>query len=387
MRPGRTPSVLAGLRAPEESRATALHAGAWWLWALALATAASRTTNPLLLALLVAVTGYVVAARRTDAPWARAYGTFLKLALLVVLIRLVFSVILGSPIPGHHTLFTLPEVPLPGWAEGVRLGGRVSAEGLMFALRDGMRLATLLICVGAANALANPARLLKSLPGALYEAGVAVVVAMTFAPHLLADVQRLRAARRLRGRGDKGVRAVLQVALPVLEGALERSVALAAAMDTRGYGRSAAVARSVRLTTHGLMIGGLLGVCAGSYGLLASQGAVFGTPLLLLGLAAALTGLRLGGRRAVRTRYRPDRFGVRAWLVAGSGAAVAVAMLYGAAADPGAFNPPAVPLSVPQLPLWPSAAILIGLLPAAVAPLPGGRTGQGERPLSKEGSR
>ena len=27
-----------------------LHPGAWWLWALGLATAASRTTNPLLLA-------------------------------------------------------------------------------------------------------------------------------------------------------------------------------------------------------------------------------------------------------------------------------------------------------------------------------------------------
>ena len=27
----------------------ALHPGAWWLWALGLATAASRTTNPLLL--------------------------------------------------------------------------------------------------------------------------------------------------------------------------------------------------------------------------------------------------------------------------------------------------------------------------------------------------
>ncbi|MCK1796121.1 energy-coupling factor transporter transmembrane protein EcfT [Streptomyces sp. XM4193] len=358
------------MRAPEDSRAAALHAGAWWLWALGLATAASRTTNPLLLALLVAVSGYVVAARRTDAPWARAYGTFVKLALLVLAIRLVFAVLLGSPIPGTHTLFVLPEVPLPDWAQGVRLGGRVTAEGLLFAFQDGMRLATLLICVGAANALANPARLLKSLPGALYEVGVAVVVAMTFAPHLVADVQRLRAARRLRGRSDRGVRAILQVALPVLEGALERSVALAAAMDARGYGRSARVPRSVRLFTNVLTLGGLLGVCAGTYGLLAAEGAVFGLPLLLLGLAAALAGLRLGGRRAVRTRYRPDRWGPRAWLVAASGGAVAAAMLWGAASDPQLLNPPAVPLAAPELPLWPAALTLLGLLPAVVAPRP-----------------
>lgn len=224
------------LRAPEASRANALHAGAWWLWALGLAVAASRTTNPLLLGLLVGVAGYVVAARRTDAPWARSYGAFVKLGLFVVFLRVVFSLLLGSPIPGTHELFTLPEVPLPDWAQGVRIGGRVTAEQLVFAVYDGLKLATLLICVGAANALANPARLLKSLPGALYEAGVAVVVAMTFAPNMVADVVRLRTARRLRGRPTGGVRAVLQIGLPVLEGALERSIAVAASMDARGTG-------------------------------------------------------------------------------------------------------------------------------------------------------
>ncbi|UGY95018.1 energy-coupling factor transporter transmembrane protein EcfT [Streptomyces gobiensis] len=363
-------SRAAALRTPQASRVTALHAGAWWLWALGLATAASRTTNPLLLALLVAVAGYVVAARRTDAPWARSYGAFLKLGLLVLAIRLVFAIVLGSPIPGTHILFTLPEVPLPDWAQGVRLGGRVTAEGLLFALYDGMKLATLLICVGAANALASPARLLKSLPGALYEAGVAVVVAMTFAPNLVADVRRLRTARRLRGRNDKGARALAQVALPVLEGALERSVALAAAMDARGYGRSAQVPRAIRHTTNALTLGGLLGVCAGTYGLLAAQGAGYGLPVLLLGLAAALGGLWLGGRRTVRTRYRPDRWGARAWLVSGSGIAVAAVMIWAAAQAPAALSPPTVPLAVPPLPLWPAAAALLGLAPAVLAPVP-----------------
>jgi energy-coupling factor transport system permease protein len=352
------------------SRANALHAGAWWLWALGLATAASRTTNPLLLGLLAGVAGYVVAARRTDAPWARSYGAFLKLGLLVIGVRLVFSIVLGSPIPGDRVMFTLPEVPLPDWAQGVRIGGRVTAEGVVFALYDGLKLAVLLACLGAANALANPARLLKSLPGALYEVGVAAVVAMTFAPNLVADVLRLRSARRLRGRPDKGVRAVLGVGLPVLEGALERSVALAAAMDARGYGRTAPVPPAVRRTTAALTLGGLLGVCAGTYGLLAAEGAGFGLPVLLVGLAAALGGLRLGGRRTVRTRYRPDAWGVRAWVVSGSGAAVAALMIWAAAVAPSALHPSVVPLTAPTLPLWPAAAALAGLLPAWVAPAP-----------------
>lgn len=383
---GRVARVRLPLRAPQATRSNALHAGAWWVWALGLGVAASRTSNPLVLGLLVGVAGYVVAARRTDAPWARSYGAFVKLGLAVILVRLVFSAFLGSPIPGSHLIVTLPELPLPGWAKGIRIGGRVTAEQLVFALYDGAKLATLLICVGAANALANPARLLKSLPGALYEAGVAVVVAMTFAPNMVADVLRLRTARRLRGRSTGGVKAVLQIGLPVLEGALERSVAVAASMDARGYGRTAAVPPAVRHTTTVLTIGGLLGVCAGTYGLLAAEGAAYGLPLLGIGVLAAVAGLRLGGRRSVRTRYRPDLWGVRAWLVAGSGAAVALLMIRASVYDPESLHPGVVPLVAPGLPLWPAAGILLGLLPAFVAPRPA-LTNTRPAPTNKEKTR
>ncbi|MFD3525359.1 energy-coupling factor transporter transmembrane protein EcfT [Streptomyces sp. NPDC058653] len=365
---------LGWLRVPVGGRGSSLHAGAWWVWAGGLGVGASRTGNPLLLGLLVGVAGYVVAARRTDAPWARSYGAFVKLGLFVILVRLVLAAFLGSPVPGSHLIVTLPELPLPGWAKGIRVGGPVTGEQLVFALYDGAKLATLLICVGAANALANPARLLKSLPGALYEAGVAVVVAMTFAPNMVADVLRLRTARRLRGRSTGGVKAVLQIGLPVLEGALERSVALAASMDARGYGRTAAVPPAVRHTTTVLTLGGLLGVCAGTYGLLAAEGATYGVPLLGIGVAAAFGGLWLGGRRSVRTRYRPDVWGVRAWLVAGSGAAVALLMIRAGAYDPEGLHPGVVPLVAPGLPLWPAAGILLGLLPAFVAPRPAALT-------------
>ncbi|WP_345669034.1 energy-coupling factor transporter transmembrane protein EcfT [Streptomyces similanensis] len=345
-----------------------MHAGAWWVWALALGIGATRTSNPLLLGLLLAVSAYVVVTCRANTPSARSYAAFVRLGLAVLGIRLFFAVVLGSPIPGSHVLLTLPEAPLPHWAQGIRLGGRVTAEALLFALYDGLKLATLLVCVGAANALAAPARLLKSLPGALYEMGVAVVVALTFAPHLVADGRRLRAARRLRGRPDRGLRGLVHVGLPVLEGALERSVALAAAMDARGYGRTAEVAPAVRRTTAALTLGGLLGVCAGTYGLLTAAGGTYGLPVLLAGLAAALAGLRLGGRRSPRTRYRPDAWNPRSCLVAGSGVAVAALLSLAAARDPDALHPGVVPLVAPALPLWPAAAVLLALAPAFAAP-------------------
>ncbi|MFZ8910888.1 MAG: energy-coupling factor transporter transmembrane component T, partial [Candidatus Nanopelagicales bacterium] len=225
-----------GSKPPRVRLPRLLHPGAWWLWAAGLAVAASRTTNPLLLLLIVAVAAYVVAARRSPSPWARSFSVFLKLGLIIIVIRVLFQAIVSAPI-GTTVVVTLPALTLPELFAGVRLGGAVTLESLVAALYDGMRLATIIICVGAANSLASPARLLKAVPSALYEFGLSVVVAVTFAPQLVADLDRIRTARRLRGRTVGGVRGTAAVALPVLEGALERSVMLAAAMDSRGYGR------------------------------------------------------------------------------------------------------------------------------------------------------
>ena len=89
----------------------ALHPVAWWLWAIALATAASQTTNPLLLGLIFAVLGLVVTLRRTDAPWARGYRFYLLMALTVIGIRIVFRAVFESgAAQGAPVLFRLTPV-------------------------------------------------------------------------------------------------------------------------------------------------------------------------------------------------------------------------------------------------------------------------------------
>jgi energy-coupling factor transport system permease protein len=348
----------------------ALHPMAWWAWALGMATAASRTTNPLLIAVLVAVVGYVVVARRGDAPWARAFSAYLVLGMVVVAVRVVFNALLGAGIDGHE-LFALPQVELPGWAKGIDLGGPVLAEEVLAAVYDGLRLAALLCCVGAANALANPKRALRSLPPALYEVGVAVVVALTVAPQLVESVLRVRRARRLRGAPAKGLRALRAIAIPVLEDALSRSLMLAAAMDSRGYGRAGDVPAHLRRSTGTLVLGGLLGLCLGLYGLLdATAPRLLGFGALAVGLALCAAGLTLGGRRVVRTSYRPDPWRAPEWLVAASGLTCALVMLVAGTYDPLLLHPSLSPLRWPDLPVVPLLAVLLGLLPAFVAPLP-----------------
>jgi energy-coupling factor transport system permease protein len=349
-----------------------LHPAAWWIWAIAMATAASRTTNPLLVAVVIAVVGFVVARRRSDAPWAVGFRAYLIMGAVIVTIRIVFRVVLGGGATGH-ILFTLPQIPLPKAAAGIRLGGPVSLEAILAALYDGLRLAGLLICVGAANLLADPKRLLKSLPSALSEVGTAATVSLSVAPQLVESGRRISQARRLRGDDSSGrrrlTRLVRRVAIPVATDALDRSLSLAAAMDCRGYGRRQQVPASLRRISGTLVLGGLVGVCVGTYGLLdATTPRLLGLPMLAVGLALAVAGFVIAGRRLRRTRYRPDPWRGAEWMVAGCGLAVAAGMSWLGHINPADLNPSLQPLAWPALPLAPVLVVLLGGLPGWLAP-------------------
>jgi energy-coupling factor transport system permease protein len=365
-----------------------VHPLAWWWWAIALAVAASRTTNPLLLALILGVAGLVVAARATDAPWARAFPTYLTLGLVVIAIRVVFRIILGGdPAPDEHVLFSLPELPLPGWMAGVTVGGPVSLEGLLAAVYDGLRLATLLCCIGAANALANPKRALRMLPGALYELGVAVTVAITLAPQLVESVQRVRRARRLRGDARDGRHAVRAIAMPVLHDALARSFLLAAAMDSRGYGRRGTVSVRRRHLVGACMVLGLLGLCVGLYGLLdASTPGVLGVPMLLTAAAISVWGLALGGRGVSRSRYRPDPWRGPEWVTVLAGTVAVALVVVTGRQDPTALNPSIYPLAWPTLPALATVGLAVAALPAVLTPPPPRPAGVHLRPVRAAGA-
>ena len=160
-----------------------------------------------------------------------------------------------------------------------------------------------MICVGAANALANPKRLLRSVPPALYEIGSALVVAVTVLPQLAESVRRVRAAQTLRG-GDTGrVRGLRRLLVPVLEDALERSLALAAGMDTRGYGRTAGATPRERRTTGGLMLLGLVRGLRRRVRRPRPHDAAPGSAARcsLLGVAVSFVAVRVAGRRVGRT--------------------------------------------------------------------------------------
>jgi len=345
-----------------------LHPVAWWLWALGLAVAASLTTNPLLLLLLVGVATVVVTARRSAQPWGASFRLYVILGVVIVVLRVAFRVLFAGTYPGT-VILDLPEVPLPDWVLGFTLLGPLTRESLLAGLYDGMRLATIVICVGAANSLANPKRLLRSVPPALYEIGTALVVAVTVLPQFAESVRRVRSAQALRAGETGRVRRLRRFLVPVLEDALERSLALAAGMDTRGYGRSGVASRAQRRVTGALMLGGLVGVCVGVYAVLDKTAPrVLALPMLLVGVAVAVAGLVSAGRRVQRTRYRPDRWRGPEVAVMASGLGVAVVGWW--------VNRYQLPIAYPDVSAAPEVSLLAlvggvaGVLAVLAAPRP-----------------
>jgi len=345
-----------------------LHPLAWWLWAICLAVSASRTTNPILLGAVLGVVCCVVVARRPDAPWANAFRLYLLGGLFVVCLRVAFRIVFAGD-QGEIVLIPLPAIQLPG---GLRLFGDVTAESLLAGVYDGLRLATMLICLGAANALANPRRLLRSMPPALHEVSTAIVVALSVFPQLAESVVRVRRARRLRPTLDESrLTSLRMVVIPVLEDAFDRSLLLAASMDSRGYGRVGDRSATGSWLSGGLLVSGLAGLCVGAYCLLdGTTPRVLATPLLVAGAVVGVVGVALSGRGVTRSSYRPDTWQLAELVVVASGVSAAAALWLTARTSPAQLNPSLNPLVWPEVSLLPLIGILAGLLPAVLTPLP-----------------
>ena len=214
------------------------HPLTWWVGAAASAIAVLLTENTIFNLLIVGGVSFLVYRMNKNSvertPWSGGLWFAMKIALVIVAIRTFIGVAIGVPVPGT-TLFELPILYLPDWMAGIRVGGAITQERLFFAVSEGIHIATLICIFAAATSLTSPHRLLRQMPIFIYEFGVALVITTSVLPQLVASASRIKTAQRMRGitrRGWSGV------ALALLEESLARSLDLAAAMDSRGYGFS-----------------------------------------------------------------------------------------------------------------------------------------------------
>ena len=281
----------------------------------------------------------------------------------------------------------LPHIPLPSWAAGVQIGGPVTLEGTVAALYDGLRLGTLLCCLGAANALANPKRALRVLPGALYELGVAVVVALSVAPQLVESVQRVAPGPQAAGRRH----AAASTRCAASPSRSWRTPWSGRCGWPRPWTRAATAAPARHPGGHGgsparSCLGGMCGLCLGAYGLLDGVDAPVrsacpasrrrGAPVLRRPGASAAAGCA-----APSTGPIPGRLPEWSWSCLRGWSRPWCSGRRAAAAPP-ASTPRPTRSSGRRCPSLPALAILVAALAAvAVAAAgPSGRPGRGREP-------
>lgn len=350
-------------------RAAPVHPGAWWVWGLSVAAAATTTTHPVVLLVLLGAVVAVVASCATPARRRSTFRTYFWVAAWTVVVRIVFRVVL--PTGGGTGLISLPEVTLGP----VVLFGAVSREALLGGLTGGVQLAVVIVAVGAAHTLADALGLLRHAPSSLAGITTALVVAVSVLPVLGRSVLDVRQAARLRGRRP-GLR---RTVVPVLEGTMDRSLTLAAAMESRGYGAAppglvvpegstshpgAVLLPARRLLQPVSVLGAVAGAALATYALFDAAWPGWSAPALAaLAVVFCVVALRTG-TTVRRTVYRAERWTVRSVTVAASGAATLVLLV--TAVGPGVAHPG--PSLLPSLSAAGLVAALVAALPVVVEP-------------------
>lgn len=272
---------------------------------IAIATAvAAKTLIPLMIVSAALLLITVIFER----DWARSLRLYALLAILVLATRVAFRIIFSFSNSSDQILLALPQLELNlGFGNSISLLGPVSQPALLAAVVDGLRLATIVLSIGMASTLANPKKLLKSTPGALYEVSAAVSMALNLAPQLVQSVKRVRQSSALRGR-SAGTSALTSILIPVLEDTIEKSMGLAASMSSRGFGRAGALTAMEQKLVRAFSLASICLILIGTY-LLLTEGLAqpFSAAALLFGLLFAGTSLRLAAARKIRTSFNPRK--------------------------------------------------------------------------------
>ncbi|TFD03431.1 ATP-binding cassette domain-containing protein [Cryobacterium sp. TMT1-66-1] len=179
------------------------------------------------------------------------------LAVGFMLLRVVYRVVFGGAGVGlDPVLLDLPRLRLDGPFSHMTLFGPITLLGLGNAALSALPVAAVIVFFGLLNAVINVQSLFArgAGRGPLRAISRSLVIAWATFPALLESVRRVRVARALRGE-----RSIASLLVPVFEQTIERALALAASMETRGFAATRAVPgvceAPVVLTGAGLSFG------------------------------------------------------------------------------------------------------------------------------------
>ena len=196
-------------------------------WSASGLVIALSTSNPIYRAvvLLCALNLLLARGRRGSGPRLLLAGIGIA-ALVATLVTLLLSH------TGAHVLLRLPGA-IPA------IGGPLTLEALVFGLSTGLGIAAAMLAVAPLTLVSQPHELVDALPPALARTGAAIGAALNLIPGTVRSAAEIRDAQRMRGWRARRVVDWPAVAVPVVLTAIEGSLTLAEAMESRAYGAAA----------------------------------------------------------------------------------------------------------------------------------------------------
>ena len=362
-----------------------MHPAAWVAWVLLVMVVALATTNPLYLAILLLGVILVAVLSPRTGTGVTSFRALLLFGVSMMGVSILVATINGNY--GEHILFTIPGPEVTDWLGGLRLGGPVSAEGLVWAVVRGMVILPIFLAFGVFNGAVSPHRVLRSTPAALFHASLVVTVGLTLLPSSIEDLRRIREMRALRG-APGGWRDLPALVVPAVIGGLERSMRLAEAMEARGYASSGQPPMTARLAAAASAP--LFTAAAWSW-FYTDGGKPVGATLALLGAAGIGWWLFAASRTHSTTRFADEPIPVPEKVAIAASAGIALATLALRALDLGALSYNAFDgLPAPEFSVIGAGLVLACSWPAlllALAPGPRAAAGRAEAPRPAEATR
>lgn len=236
--------------ATKQESKTRLDARAWLIWTLSAAVLTMLTRNPLYIVIIL------LAIRLVAITWQQEEAAFklplLRMFLIILLFSSVFNMLFAHV--GQHVLFTLP-------ANWPLIGGPLTLEAAVYGAINGLMLFTLLVVFITFNNIVPGSDLVHLTPRAFHNLGLVVLIALTYVPETHRHWQKIRDAQAIRGHQIRGWRDWRPILIPLLVGGMERAMALAEAMVSRGYGATEQTRQP--LLVQGLLLLGLGAAFAG----------------------------------------------------------------------------------------------------------------------------
>jgi energy-coupling factor transport system permease protein len=208
-------------------RASALHAaraGVGASYCIVLAGLAVAFNNPLVLAALLATMIVVAASARVPEVVPAALRLGLPLGLVFALLNPLVSQ------NGLTVVARLGDIAPFGEID-------VTLEALAYGGVIALQIIVVILAARLASAVVDPDELLRAFRRVSFHSALTAALATRMVGVLAADAHRLAEAQRCRpDGGQSGVRGRLAIVTAVVGGALDRSVDVAATLETRGYG-------------------------------------------------------------------------------------------------------------------------------------------------------